>query len=390
MYVYHLIDALTGDRLETLTPKATPSWARRPEPVSWSVEFNIRPDPHDVLGTVMEGNPMAGLQHRIRPWRDAIVVSWQSGSSELALAAGIVSGPLVIAEASGTLRVDTVCLRTLLEGRFLLTKTQWPLVANDVIFANRTWTGLASEIVRAATRDYEPPDPEYRVGGFGLPIIRPEVVAGTHTLQWWGYNFKTAAEALDDLEEEAGVVVDFRPEWSAYKFRWVMEVFADRGREVLVTSLGSTGAQSPQATYGGTTLDTSKLFTVTHHTGKGSEVDILNTRKSDTTPTMMAREVLLARPDVESGAQLVRQADGLYQEAQTVITQDSVTMRLDPDNKDWVTPDELVMGGTIQVILEDSLQYRHTTLRRTLIGWQASGGRAINLELQDLTTDAGV
>ena len=390
MFVYHLIDVFTGDRLEPLRPSSPPGWVRRPEAVSWSATFNVRPDPQDVLGQTVEGNPMAGLQHRIRPWRDAIVVSWQSGPSELALAAGFVSGPLDIDETAGALTVDTVCLRTVLEGRFLLTKTQWPLTRNDVIFADLTWTGLASEIVRAATRDYEPPDPEYRVSGFALPIVRPELVPGPHTLQWWGYQFKTAAEALEDLEDEAGVVVDFRPEWDGYQFRWVMEVFADEGRTPLVIVLGSTGARVPQATYRGTTRDTSKTVTVTHHTGKGSEVDILNTRKSDTSPTMIAREVLIARPDVESRSQLVRQADGLYQEARRVTTQDRVAMNLDPDNPDWVAPIDLVLGQTVQVTLEDSLQYGHTSLRRTLIGWKASGDRTIDLELQDLATDAGV
>lgn len=395
MYVYHLIDVFTGDRIETLTPRATPSWARRPEPVAWPVTFTVRPDPRQVRGEMVEGNPMAGLQHRVRPWRDAVVVSWLTeAGAEIALAVGIVK-KMTLDETAGTMTVDTVCLRTLMDDRLLLTKTAFPPKGRLVNVLGYSAVGVASELVRIATRNYEAiPLPELpEVGGFPLPVDRPTATAGSYNYQWWGYNFKTVGEALDDLEEEAGIVVDFRPRWvSGFNLRWSLEVFDDAERADEVLLLGSTGARFPQAVYTGTTVDHSGLATVTHHTGHGSEVDILYTRESDTTPTVVARERLHARPDIEDVQQLLRQARATYRESRKVLVQDAVTMLIGraEAGPGWLTPANLRLGATVQVTLHDSLHYGHTTLRRTLIGWKASGDNAIELELQDLAEDSGV
>lgn len=395
MIVYGLANGLTGERLEPLYPTSTPSWARRPEPVAWSATFQVRSQMRVNTAGGREPNSMRGLQHRIRPWRDVITVSWQDpAGGEITLATGIVKSPLEVDEAAGTLTVETVCARTMMADRFLLTKNQWPLTAKDVTVTGRSWQGLVSEIVRIATTDYAalPQHGFEPVGGFALPIDRPEATAGGRSEVWYGYNFKDAAEALDDVEEKAGVVVDFRPYWrnADSRHRWNLEVFADTARAGIVIDLGSTGAVNPQAVYSGTKVDSSETVTVTHHTGKGSEADILYTRKSDTSPTMMAREKLYSRPDTETTAKLVEQADAEYLNARTKTDQDSVRMRIDPDNPDWVDPRRLRLGATVQLTLEDSLQYGHTTLHRTLIGWKAAGDRAIDLELQDLTADAGV
>lgn len=392
--VYHCVNGLTGANRVRVHPDGAPAWARRPEPVAWSASFNITPDPTDRGGQVVEGNPSAGLNHRLVPWRDVLVASWQApDGTETALAAGIVSSPLRVDEEAGTLSVDTVCARTLMDDRQLLHKSAWPPTKQTVKEDGYSLTGLVSRIVYRATLDYAalPAQGFSAVPGFGLPIDLPPATPGPHSLLWYGYNFKTAAEALDDLEEEFGVVVDFRPYWTSnHRFRWSLEVWEDEARNGQVLNLGHTGARPPQAVYKGTDRNSKGLYTVTHHTGKGSEVDILYDRLSDTTPTVMARETLMARPDVETRAQLNRQKVGLYANARSVIVQDELKMHHDETNPAWRTPADLRLGQTVQVALADSYEYGATTLRRTLIGWRAAGENVIDLEVQDLTADSGV
>lgn len=394
MYVYHLVNGVTGERLEQLEVKDTPSWVRRPEPVTWSATFDIRPNPQDSWFGVVEGNPMVGLQHRIHPYLHAIVVSWRApDGSETALAAGIIARDFSVNESAGSLTVRTICLRTFMDDRFLLRKDMYPMTGSSLPHSGLSAEGMVAVILDYATRDFEaiPEQNIAAVEGFGLPIDRPPKTTGSLANQWWGYNFKQAAEALEDVEEEAEVVIDFRPYWTAgLRLRWSAEVFSNTGRTGQLIDLGSTGAIDPQATYGGTTEDWTDFYTVTHHTGKGSEADILYVRKSDITPTTMAREVLLARPDIETSQQLDRQKIPLYFDARSVQAQDQVRIRVDRTNTDWVHPTDLRVGQAVQLTIADSLYYGHQTIRRVLIGWSSSGDRTIDLELQALEFDSGV
>ena len=394
MFVYHLVDGITGDRLEQLFPASAPSWARRPEPVSGSVALQVRPQPRATAAGVQEANPMAGLQHRIRPLRDVVVVSWQwPNGTEDALAAGIVLSPLGLDEQTGVLSVEHKCFREILAGRFLLDKDYWPHTKSKVTVGPGSWPSLVRQVLQVATSGYAAnTDPDFEaVGGFGLPVDLPPAGSGSHSFTWFGYNLKQAAEALEDIEDEGQVVVDFRPRWDAdFRLRWACEVFSEDERAGQLIDLGSTGADRAQAQYSGTTEDWTEVATVTHHTGKGSEADILYDRQSDTTPTVMARETLIARPDVETLEQLIRQKWGIYQGLRRATMQDAVSIHLDPDNPDWITPADLRLGATVQLTLEDSMYYGHRTIRRTLVGWQASGHRTITLDLQDLSFDTGV
>ena len=391
MYTYHLVNGITGEPIEPLTLTTAPSWARRPEPVAWAATVNIRPNPVSRPQGIIEGNPMAGLQHRIVPWRDTIVISWRSeDGQETALAAGIVSSPLKVDERAGTLSIDTVCMRTLMEHRFIMRKTIYPMTKYAVTFSNLTWSGLASECVKYATSDYQdyPPATIYAVRGFGLPIDRPPATPGPNSKTFWGYAFTPVAEALDDIESEGGVVIDFNPYWTDDgTLRWAMEVFTDAGRTARLIDLGSTSARTPQAEYRGQVIDASKTLTYTHVTGKGSEIDVLYTRRADFSPTVMTRETLVTRPDVETRDDIYRAADAANAQARKVTTQDDILIHLDAENAQWVQPDQLWLGATIQLTLEGSLAYGDATLRRTLIGWSASGDAAITLDVQEITTD---
>lgn len=393
MFKYHLVDVFTGERLEELYPTTTPSWARRPEPVSGSITVRIRPNPTYRDRGATEGNPSAGLQHRIRPHRHAVVLSWMTPTgTERALAAGVVVSPLKIDERAGTLQIDHKCLWDIMDWRLILQRSVYPFTQGKVEIGPFTWPEIIRRVLQLSVSNY-PAFPQHGFSpaeGFELPLDFPEGAVGPHTKTWYGYEFASVASALEDMEEEGQVVVDFVPRWGGgSRLRWRAEVFGDNDRADELMDIGSTVGTTPQARYESTTEDWTELATVTHHTGKGSEVDIQYIRAFDTTPTVMAREKLYSRPENETFAQLTRTAQATYRDAQTIRVQDEVRIGLDPDNPDWLTPNDLVIGGTVQLSVENSLYYGTRTLRRTLVGWQVSGTREITLELQGVVTPSG-
>jgi hypothetical protein len=383
VYVYHLVDGITGQRLEQVHPVKAPSWARRPEPVSWSADFNILPAPVMSRGAPLETNPDAGLHTRIRPWRHVLTISWQQASGdEYVVAAGIIVTPLETDEAEGTLSVSTKCIREVLDGRFLVRRDSSRIPRTEITVGPSSTLGVVREILQLATTPYSG---QSWGQAFELPLDLPPAGWGNHQFTWFGYNFKDALEAIEDFEDEARLVVDFNPYWdSNFRLRWAVEVFSEAERDNVLLDFGSTAAQYPQAEYSGTVEDWSEVATVGHHTGKGSEADILYTRRSTPTDTLMAREVLITRPDIETNLHLGRQAAADYAEMQNVLVQDEIDISLDTNNPDWWAPDQLVIGATVQVTIEDSAYYGNATIQRTLIGWKASGHDGITLELQNL------
>ena len=383
MYVYHLVDGITGQRLERVHPVKAPGWARRPEPVSWSAEFNVRSVIVLSRGDPVEQNPDAGLHFRIRPWRHVLTVSWQLDSGdEILIAAGIITSPLQTNEESGTVTVDTSCVRELFESRFLVSKTHSRPTRTHVTVGPDSWQGLVREILQLATTQYSG---QSWGDAFEMPLDLPPNGTGNAGFTWFGYAFKDALEAIEEVEDEARLVVDFNPYWdSNYRLRWAVEVFSEAERDNVLIDLGSTGANVTQAKYVGTTEDWSDVATMTHHTGKGSEADILYDRNANPTDRIMAREELLTRPDIETQLHLSRQADADFETNQRVFIQDEISIALDRTNPEWWSPDQLVLGATVQVTIDDSAYYGHATIQRILVGWKGSGTDEVVLELQDL------
>lgn len=184
---------------------------------------------------------------------------------------------------------------------------------------------------------------------YDLPIVWEADLPGPHVREYYGYNFPTVSDALDELiKTDGGPDIDFPPQWGPdYKFQWAMRSgnlvsgywewdATTRKTDVIGIKESGSGANVANKVIG---------------TGEGSGEDILvKAEESFATSDFPALEKVESYSGIKNRDQLAARARADVEANNEPTLQISVSIR--PDGA--VPPTDLLLGGIARLNLQDA------------------------------------
>lgn len=338
---------------------AAAQWSRRlTGSGSGSIGFNLRDK--DAL-------PQATMRSMLRPTARTLAVMW---GTHVAFA-GLVRANKYD-RTSGVVTADLVELRTLFDKRMTGGVNQYGAPWN-LTYTNRSAAGA----VRAVLEQSMAPSSEW-----SLPIDLPANGSGSLSRHVDFYETVTIADLLKEIEDQAGVTVDFRPYISDGLLRWETRVIGTS------TTFGTTDLPVSPAgslvTGLTVTEDGSKQVTGVLALGNGTGEDMLTafapTDGSGAT-TIPVRDEKRSSKDLKTVAQLQRFADAEYVKWRDVKESWSFAAQVDDD----VTPAFFQPGRLLRMDVRGDEWLPDGVRRRRVIALSGDLTQTVTPEVDDVS-----
>lgn len=235
------------------------------------------------------------------------------------------------------------------------------------------FTGHLATIAKQAIQEGMDAAPLAR---YDLPIVWEPDLSGPHTREYYGYNFPSVADALDEIiKTDGGPDIDFPPQWGPdYGFQWAMRSgnlvsgyweWDATTRKTDVIGIKESGSASNVA---------NKVI----GTGEGSGEDILvKAEESFATSDFPALERVVSYSGIKNRDQLAARARADVEASNEPTQQLSLSIR--PDGA--VPVSDLLLGGTVRVKLEDAFYVPNGWSDWRLLGFDFDR-ESVNLQLQ--------
>lgn len=235
------------------------------------------------------------------------------------------------------------------------------------------FTGHLATIAKKAIQEGMDAAPLAR---YALPIVWEADLPGPDVREYYGYNFPTVSDALDELiKTDGGPDIDFPPQWTAdYELQWAMRSgnlvsgywewdATTRKTDVIGIKESGSGADVANKVIG---------------TGEGSGEDILvKAEESFATSDFPALEKVESYSGIKNRDQLAARARADVESKNEPTEQLSLSIK--PDGA--VPVSDLLLGGTARVNLQDAFYVPNGWSDWRLLGFSFTRD-AIDLQLQ--------